>query len=301
MKRLGRAVVPVVAALGVGLVLVLARGSAWAGESEAVDDGEPTSSTPPDQLVADGQQLFLTACVTCHGVGGIGTELGPPLVGVGEAAADFQLRTGRMPAAIAQGSGQPPTKPLAYDDDQIRALVAYVGSLGDGPPIPDVRPEDGDLVLGGELYLANCAACHNAAAVGGALSSGDYAPSLSDVHPVQIGEAVRTGPGQMPRFSEDEITDHELNSIVRYVEYLQQPADPGGFSLGGTGPTAEGFVAWVFGLGAAIVAALFVTRETRRPARGPAAGGSTADGSAADGSEPDGSEPDGDDRDEVPV
>jgi hypothetical protein len=51
---------------------------------------------------------------------------------------------------------------------------------------------------------------------------------------------------------------------VRYVEYLQEPADPGGFSLGGTGPTAEGFVAWVFGLGAAIVAALFVTRETRR-------------------------------------
>ncbi|OWY59776.1 hypothetical protein B7486_72755, partial [cyanobacterium TDX16] len=56
----------------------------------------------------------------------------------------------------------------------------------------------------------------------------------------------------------------ELNSIVRYVQYLQEPADPGGFSLGGTGPTAEGFVAWMFGLGAAIVAALFVTRETRR-------------------------------------
>lgn len=264
MTRLARVVGPVLAALGAALLLLLVREAAGAGESGGVGSDDPSSSTPEDDLVTDGQQLFLTGCVTCHGVGGIGTDLAPPLVGVGEAAADFQLRTGRMPATIDQDAGQPPTKDPAYDDGEIEALVAYVGSLGDGPPIPNVQPELGDLVLGGDLYRANCAACHNAAGIGGALSSGDYAPSLSDIHPLQIGEAMRTGPGQMPKFSEDEITDEELNSIVRYVEYLQEPADPGGFSLGGTGPTAEGFVAWMFGLGAAVVAALFVTRETRR-------------------------------------
>ena len=75
---------------------------------------------------------------------------------------------------------------------------------------------------------------------------------------------MRTGPGQMPKFSEEEFSDQQLDSIAAYVLYLQSPDDPGGFSLGGTGPTAEGFVAWIFGLGLAVIAALFVTRETRR-------------------------------------
>ena len=258
--RAGATVLSIVAAAA--LVLVL-RDAAGAGEAEGVG-ADPTEDSSEADLVAQGEQLFLTGCVSCHGVGGEGSELAPSLIGVGEASADFQLRTGRMPAAMAQGEGQPPTKPPAYDDDEIRALVAYVGSLGDGPSIPDVQPSRGDLVEGGDLYRANCAACHNAAGIGGALSSGDYAPSLSTIHPTQIGEAMRIGPGQMPKFGPEEITDEELDSIVRYVLYLQQPADPGGFSLGGTGPTAEGFVAWMFGLGAAVVAALFVTREVRR-------------------------------------
>jgi ubiquinol-cytochrome c reductase cytochrome c subunit len=256
----------VAAVLGAAALVLLVREAAGAGES----GGAGTEDTPSDpseaDLVAEGEQLFLTGCVTCHGVGGEGSDLAPSLIGVGEASADFQLRTGRMPATRPTGD-QPPTKPLAYNDDEIRALVAYVGSLGEGPPIPDVVPSAGDLSQGGDLFRANCAACHNAAGIGGALSSGDYAPSLLDVDPTQIGEAMRVGPGQMPKFGPDEITDEELDSIVRYVLYLQQPADPGGFSLGGTGPTAEGFVAWVFGIGGAITAALFVTREKRRVKR----------------------------------
>jgi len=255
---------PVLVVLASAALFLLVRDAAGAGESGAVDDGDPTASSTDDELVADGAQLFLTGCVSCHGVGGEGSDLAPSLIGVGEASADFQLRTGRMPAAIAQGQGQPPTKNAAYDDEEIQALVAYVGSLGDGPAIPDVQPSQGDLVEGGDLYRANCAACHNAAGIGGALSSGDYAPSLSNIAATQIGEAMRTGPGQMPKFGEEEFSDEELDSIVAYVLYLQAPDDPGGFSLGGTGPTAEGFVAWIFGIGLAIIAALFVTRETTR-------------------------------------
>jgi ubiquinol-cytochrome c reductase cytochrome c subunit len=255
---------PVLAVLAGAALLLVLRDAAGAGESGGAGGDDPSSSTPEDQLVADGEQLFLTSCVSCHGVGGVGSDLAPALVGVGEAAADFQLRTGRMPAAIDQDGGQPPTKKAAYDDDEIEALVAYVGSLGEGPPIPDVQPARGDIVEGGDLYRANCAACHNAAGIGGALSSGDYAPSLSSIGATQIGEALRTGPGQMPKFSDDQFSDQQMDSIAAYVLYLQSPDDPGGFSLGGTGPTAEGFVAWVFGIGLAIIAALFVTRETHR-------------------------------------
>lgn len=256
---------PLVAVLGGALLVLALRDVAGAGEGEGAGAGDRDEESADP--VAEGEQLFLTGCVTCHGVDGVGSDLAPTLIGVGEAAADFQLRTGRMPAPIAAGTGQPPTKPVAYTDDQIEALVAYVGSLGEGPPIPDVDIDRGDIVEGGDLYRANCAACHNAAGIGGALTGGDYAPSLSTVEPTQIGEAMRTGPGQMPRFSEDEISDEELDAIARYVVYLQAPADPGGFSLGGSGPTAEGFVAWVFGVGAAIMVGLFVTAEHRRRGR----------------------------------
>jgi ubiquinol-cytochrome c reductase cytochrome c subunit len=213
--------------------------------------------------VARGEELYLTSCVSCHGLAGAGTENGPPLLTAGEAAADFYLRTGRMPLAFP--APQPPDKPRAYDNDDIEALVAYVGSLGDGPAIPDVDPDRGDLALGGELFRANCAACHNASAIGGALSHGNYAPSLQHTAALQIGEAMRVGPGQMPQFGPDVFTDDELDSIVRYVRYLHAPDDPGGLDLGYTGPVPEGFVAFMFGLAGLIVVAYWITRERRSP------------------------------------
>ena len=149
-------------------------------------------------LVTRGHTLFETGCSSCHGVDGQGTDQGPSLVGVGAASADFQLRTGRMPLAVT--GKQAVRKPPAYDDAQIKALVAYVASLGPGPAIPDVDVARADTAAGGELYRANCAACHNAAGTGGALSYGHNAPSLLEATPVEVVEAMRTGPGQMPVF-----------------------------------------------------------------------------------------------------
>ena len=206
-----------------------------------------------------GEQLYLTGCVSCHGVGGVGTVNGPNITLSGAAAADFYLRTGRMP--LAGPTVQAPQKPVAYDDLQIRQLVAYVASLGVGPPIPDVRPEDGDQAEGSALFLANCAACHNASGIGGALSYGNRAPSLLSVEPTQIGEAMRVGPGQMPVFGPDTISDEQLDSIVRYVQYLQEPENPGGLRLGSAGPVPEGFVAWLAGLGVLLLFVRWIARE----------------------------------------
>ncbi len=171
------------------------------------------------------------------------------------------LRTGRMP--LANPTGQAPIKPVAYTDDEIEALVAYVGGLGDGPPIPDVDPARGDQALGGELFRANCAACHNSAGTGGVLSNGDYAPSLLEVAPTQVAEAMRIGPGQMPVFDEDTFDQEDLDAIVAYVEYLQHPDSPGGLRIGGVGPVAEGFVAVLFGLGLLALLCVWVTRSAR--------------------------------------
>jgi ubiquinol-cytochrome c reductase cytochrome c subunit len=54
-------------------------------------------------------------------------------------------------------------------------------------------------------------------------------------------------------FGPDSISDAELDDLVRYVQYLDDPADPGGIPIGRTGPIPEGFVAWLVGMVALLV------------------------------------------------
>ncbi len=236
----------------------------------ATDDAAlPLMQPADDALVTAGRDLFVTGCATCHGVDAKGRTLdggvkAPSLYGVGEASADFQIRTGRMP--LASPNAQAARKPTAYPDDEIDALVAYVGSLvgpgGPGPAIPDVDVSDPDLALGGELFRANCAACHNASGSGGALSQGRAAPTLWDASATELVEAMRTGPGQMPVFGPDALSRSEADNIAAYALTLSDREGRGGFDLGAVGPVPEGFVAWV-----ALTTVLFGAMRwiTRRP------------------------------------
>ncbi len=219
----------------------------------------PAPAGPPEEA---GRQLFVTGCSSCHGVDGRGTDRGPSLEHSGGAGAYYYLSTGRMPLTA---EGQPRRKDPAYDPAQIGLLTAYVASLGDGPPVPAVDPAQGDLALGGELYRASCAACHSAAGIGGALSYGGYAPPLRQSEPQQIAAALRIGPGNMPLFAPAVFDDHQVASLVRYVRFLQHAPNPGGARLGGAGPIPEGFVGWVFGIGALLAATLWIgTRMNQR-------------------------------------
>lgn len=191
----------------------------------------------------EGERLFVESCASCHASDGSGTEFGPPIADAGEAAADFQLRTGRMP--LADPTDQTRRKPPAFNEVQIDALVGYVGSLGGGPTIPRVDPEAGSLVFGQELFVDNCAACHGATANGGAAGVGALAPSLFAASSLDIAEAVITGPGEMPVFDFDQ---EELNAIARYLDYLQNEEAPGGADIGGIGPVPEGFIGWGVGM-----------------------------------------------------
>ncbi len=211
---------------------------------------------------ARGERLFLVGCASCHGQHGEGTSQGPDLRGVGAAAADFQLSTGRMPNTAPDR--QSVTKRSPYTRPEIDDLVAYVASLGPGPPIPDVDSPPGDLQEGGELFLDNCAACHSAAGNGGALSVGRDAPTLHGATPVEVAEAIRTGPGNMPVFGPGTFTPQQVNSIVRYVDYLKKPQDPGGLSLGLVGPITEGLVAILVGLGALMLLTRWIEPRAMR-------------------------------------
>ncbi len=229
-------------------------------------------------------------CVSCHGVDGRGVEeRGPTLDEAGPASVDFYLSSGRMPAA--SGAGQPGRKEPVYDADQRAALVAYVSTLGQGPAIPDIDPARGDLPLGQQLYTANCAACHNSAGSGGALGQAIYAPALYPATELQVGEAVRVGPGAMPAFNEQQLDQQQLDSVVLFVTHLQDPVDRGGLPLGRVGPVPEGLVAWLVGLGLIVLAIRWIgTRDavplTREPPEPTGTSGEPSVGGEEQGSSP---------------
>jgi ubiquinol-cytochrome c reductase cytochrome c subunit len=204
----------------------------------------------------NGAALYLRNCASCHGPGGEGTDVGPPLIGVGAASADFYLRTGRMP--LGAPGQRPQRQEPAFAEDEIVALVEHVAGLGNGPAIPQVST-GGDLHRGWELYSANCAACHAATGAGNAVGGGFAAVGLGEASPTEIAEAMLVGPGVMPNFAWNR---DDQDAIIAYVDFLRRSPSPGGAPLGGFGPVGEGFVAVVVGLTLLVLAARFVGRRT---------------------------------------
>jgi ubiquinol-cytochrome c reductase cytochrome c subunit len=206
-----------------------------------------------------GAQLYGANCISCHGPGGHGIpDRGPSLRGVGARAADFYLRTGYMP--LTNPHTQPHRTRVRFSQGELAALVAYVASFGGGPPIPKPHPERGDLAQGQEDFTDHCAGCHQVNAAGGYVTNA-IAPPLGRASPVEIAEAVRTGPYLMPRFSPKQISDGELDSIIRYVTYAKHPDDRGGWALGHVGPVPEGLVAWFIGAALMVATCLVIGKR----------------------------------------
>ncbi|MFA3874338.1 c-type cytochrome [Streptomyces sp. MMCC 100] len=232
----------------------------------------PASKAQADEsaqslAIDEGKKLYAVGCASCHGTGGQGTTDGPSLVGVGAAAVDFQVGTGRMPAQ--QPGAQIPKKKVVYSQAEIDQLAAYVASLGAGPAIPSEEkygPEGADIAKGGELFRTNCAQCHNFTGKGGALTHGKYAPSLEGVDPKHIYEAMQTGPQNMPSFPDTTLSEQNKKDIIAYLDAVNgdETVDPGGLSLGGLGPVSEGLFGWIFGLGACIAVAVWVAARTAK-------------------------------------
>ncbi|MDT5091274.1 MAG: ubiquinol-cytochrome c reductase cytochrome c subunit [Mycobacterium sp.] len=244
----------------IGLVVAGGLAATLTPKPQLAVADEPTLS---DQ-VKQGRQIYETSCISCHGASLQGvTDRGPALVGVGDAAVYFQVSTGRMPA-MSQ-SAQAPQKPPNFDDKQIDALMAYVQANGGGPQVPRVDGRidqqwfvGSDVARGGDLFRLNCASCHNFTGKGGALSSGKYAPPLVDANPAQVYTAMLTGPQNMPKFSDRQLTSDEKRDIVAYVKMATDTKDPGGYGLGGLGPTSEAWAAWLIGVVGVLAVALWV-------------------------------------------
>jgi ubiquinol-cytochrome c reductase cytochrome c subunit len=180
------------------------------------------------------------------------------------------MSTGRMPAqrsVVCRGCSaaefatkiEITRRRPVLSPSQIRAVTAFLVSLapGVGEPIPRTDPAAGNLPEGAILYQGSCAPCHGWDAIGGAVGPQD-APSLHHSTDTQVAEAVRIGPGTMPRFGEAVVDQAKLDSLVRYVRYLRDPVDRGGAGLSHVGPLIEGFVGLGIGLGLIIVATRYM-------------------------------------------
>lgn len=250
-------------------VVVLGLGLFGGVYAAAFGSSASAAGTSPSGAaqIAEGKALFVNNCASCHGVNGAGQKnnqgsiIGPSLVGVGAAAVDFQVMTGRMPAAI-QGA-QIEKHRVQYSQEESNAIGAWVASLGPGPgvPTPDQYDTSGldkaAIARGGEYFRTNCAQCHGAAAGGGALSGGKYAPKI-EVPAVNIYEAMLTGPQNMPVFSDSTISAQEKKELIGYLEALRETPNQGGTGLGRLGTVTEGLVGWIVGIGLLVAVAVWL-------------------------------------------
>jgi ubiquinol-cytochrome c reductase cytochrome c subunit len=221
--------------------------------------------------IALGAALYAGNCSTCHGIAGRGIYrrdgragvgevhgLGPSLRDSGAQAADFYLRTGYMP--LGHPDEQPKRGHVEFDERELRGLIAYVASLGNGPPVPVPHPARGNLREGLALFTSHCAGCHQIAGQGGVVT-GARVPPLNEATATQIAEAVRIGPYLMPKFSERDITPAQLDSVVRYVQLTQHPQDRGGWGIGNLGPFPEGMVTWLLAALALVATCMVIGRR----------------------------------------
>lgn len=243
-----------IAVIGAALAVAIATSPRLAAAQDGISDAARGSES--------GVQLYAVHCASCHGAQRQGTTKGPPLVKVDAGTVDFWLSTGRMPASvpwIEQARAHP-----QLTRDEINALASYVASTSGGSLLLPAVDASGDLPHGRRLYAANCMACHGAAAQGGATGFGWIAPSLDRASVEEVAEAIRAGPGIMPRFDRATLSDRDVDDIVTYVHWLAAAhVHPGGIAL--LGPVGEGFVAWVALAALVGVVALLSSGAARRP------------------------------------
>lgn len=256
-------------------LLFALTGAGFLANALTPDAQNAVAEQSTEELAQQGKEIYEVACITCHGANLQGVkDRGPSLIGVGEGSVYFQVHSGRMP--MLRNEAQAGRKPPRYSEQQALALAAYVNANGGGPGIvrdangeismeslrgsnnKDGKIDPSDVARGSDLFRLNCASCHNFTGKGGALSSGKYAPPLAPANEQEIYQAMLTGPQNMPKFSDRQLTADEKKDIIAYIKSAEESPNPGGFGLGGIGPVTEGMVMWFIGIVVLVAFAMWI-------------------------------------------
>ncbi len=186
----------------------------------------------------NGPAIFLERCAKCHGQKGEGVS---GVVGIGGPNIQALHTPGDVMAAMEVGPSHMPRFAYILSIPEMRAVANYVTQN-----LAVIPLGGGDLSEGGKLFRQYCAPCHQSAVRGGALVfTGINAPALTGKSAAIVAGAIRWGPGPMPAFPPSVLNDKQLNSIVKYIEFVQQPPAPSATAMNWFGPVAEGFAAWM--------------------------------------------------------
>jgi ubiquinol-cytochrome c reductase cytochrome c subunit len=269
-KRAARTKVRRRLSAGVRLVAALFLvGGLYAAVAPGIGQAEDTPKLSQDAQA--GKAIYDVSCVTCHGRNAQGvTDRGPSLIGVGSAAVEFQVETGRMP--LARQEAQAERKQPQLTPEEAKKIGQYIQELGGGPQLPSdgeinadvnaARNDPNRLATGGEQFRLNCTSCHAMGGGGGALSSGKYAPSIEKATTRQMYAAMLTGPQNMPVFGNNELTPQDKANIIAYIQTLKTDQDPGGWGLGRYGPVPEGLVIFLVGIAAIVFCTLWIAGKS---------------------------------------
>jgi cytochrome c6 len=99
------------------------------------------------------------------------------------------------------------------------AAVALAGCGGNGDAGDEAAEMRGDPEAGRQIFTQQadpaCATCHTLEDAG---ATGTAAPNLDELQPSfeDVANAVRTGPGIMPSYS-DQLSDDQINDVAAYV------------------------------------------------------------------------------------
>ena len=208
-----------------------AERSVWTAKVEQMDyagiEADPQLMKPVKET---GRTLFQDNCGACHGIeatGGPGfpnlaaqswlwggePEANEETIRVGINSANDDTRVSQMPAFGRDG---------VLQQDQIVNVVAYVRSLSGAAPAPG----DADrIAAGGEVFDANCSACHGADAKG---SHDVGAPDLTDANWIYGGsqQAIYTTvysgrQGHMPNW-DARLSPLTVKLLTLYVHTLPE-------------------------------------------------------------------------------
>jgi thiosulfate dehydrogenase len=198
-----------------------------------------TSTALPENV---GNKL---SCSSCHGNAGL--DASSPLTGVTAVYPAYNPRAGRVLTIEDRINGcferSMNGKPLAYDSDEMRAMVAYLNYISKDVPIGiEERPwveknsmanvPTPDVTNGEALYQQSCASCHG---VDGSGTGSNTGPALWGENSFNIGAGmgrISTAAGYIQRnmplggmggIKQGTLTDQQAADLAAYILSKERP------------------------------------------------------------------------------